>query len=148
MSGLVLNLKPKEKFIINGAVIQNGAKRTQIRVEDDNANVLRLSDAIHPDDVNTPVKRAYYLAQLLISCDMEETEGREKLAKALAELINVFRSGDPADRLAKAVEGLANRHYYSVMVQLKHVLPAEEVLLSFASAKAKTVEEPLLMQAG
>ena len=146
MAGLVLNLRPNEKFIINGVVVQNGAKRAQIRIENEDANVLRVRDAIHPKDVNTPVKRAYYIAQLLISCDIDEAEGRRKLARALEDLLGVFRMGEPAERLAKAVESLEECRYYSIICHLKAILPAEEALLDYAHSR-HTMGEPLLKQA-
>ena len=64
MSGLVLKLAPKERLLVNGAVIENGERRCRINIVTPNANILRLKDAIHPDDANTPVKRACYLAVL------------------------------------------------------------------------------------
>lgn len=135
MAGLVLNLRPNEKFIINGVVLQNGAKRAQIRVEDENANVLRMRDALHPDDVDTPVKRAYYIAQLIISGDMAEAEGRRKLDTAIGELLGVFRVGEAANRLAKASESANEARYYSVLCHLKHIMPLEQALLSYAHDK-------------
>ena len=69
MSGLVLKLAPKERVLINGAVIENGEKRSRLSVMTPNANILRLRDAIHPDEVNTPVRRVCYIAQLVLSGD-------------------------------------------------------------------------------
>jgi len=60
MSGLILKLAPNERVLINGAVIENGDRRTRIAVRTPDANILRLRDAIHPDDSNTPVARVCY----------------------------------------------------------------------------------------
>ena len=46
MSGLVLKLAPNERVLINGAVIENGDRRSRIAIRTPNANVLRLKDAI------------------------------------------------------------------------------------------------------
>ena len=48
MSGLVLKLAPKERILINGAVIENGDRRSRLSIMTPNANILRLRDAIHP----------------------------------------------------------------------------------------------------
>ena len=45
MSGLVLKLAPKERVLINGAVIENGDRRTRVAILTPNANILRLKDA-------------------------------------------------------------------------------------------------------
>ena len=54
MSGLVLKLGPRERIMINGVVMENGDRRTRLNVLTPDANVLRLRDAIHPDEANTP----------------------------------------------------------------------------------------------
>ena len=46
MSGLVLKLSPKERVLINGAVIENGDRRSRLSIMTPGANILRLRDAI------------------------------------------------------------------------------------------------------
>jgi len=65
VSGLVLKLGPKERLLINGAVIENGERRSRVTVLTSNAKILRLKDAIHLDDATTPVKRACCLARII-----------------------------------------------------------------------------------
>jgi flagellar protein FlbT len=57
MSGLVLKLGPRERVLINGAVIENGDRRARLSIVTPNASILRLRDAIHPEEVTTPVRR-------------------------------------------------------------------------------------------
>ena len=57
MTGLVLKLGPRERIMINGVVMENGDRRARLNVITPEANVLRLRDAIHPDDAKTPVRR-------------------------------------------------------------------------------------------
>ena len=71
MSGLVLKLGPKERILINGAVIENGDRRSRLSVMTSGANILRLRDAIHPEDAKTPVRRVCYAVQLVLSGDHE-----------------------------------------------------------------------------
>ena len=76
MSGLVLKLSPKERVLINGAVIENGDRRSRLSIVTPGANILRLRDAIHPEDVTTPVKRVCYVAQLVLSGDALRVSAR------------------------------------------------------------------------
>ena len=55
MSGLVLKLGPRERIMINGVVLENGDRRARINIVTPEAHVLRMKDAIHPDQVTTPV---------------------------------------------------------------------------------------------
>ena len=45
MAGFILKLAPNEQVLINGALVQNGDRRTKISVLSD-AKILRLKDAI------------------------------------------------------------------------------------------------------
>ena len=135
MAGLILNLKPEEKFLVNGVVLQNGPKRTQIRVETENANILRLSDALHPSEVNTPVKRVYYIAQLILTGDSQNPASKENLIAAIKQLQDVFQL-TAKEQLAKAMLAAERERYYSVLYSLKAVFPIEEELLAMGNIKA------------
>ncbi|WP_270921321.1 flagellar biosynthesis repressor FlbT, partial [Parasedimentitalea psychrophila] len=76
MSGLVLKLAPKERVLVNGAVIENGDRRSRLSIMTPDANILRLRDAIHPEDANTPVRRVCYAAQLVLTGDIDPQEDR------------------------------------------------------------------------
>ena len=67
MSGLILKLRAHEQVLVNGVVMQNGDRNARLVVKTPDAKILRLRDAIHPDEVDTPVKRVCYIAQLLVS---------------------------------------------------------------------------------
>jgi len=83
MTGLVLKLAPKERVLINGAVIENGDRRSRLAIMTPNAHILRLRDAIHPEEVNTPVRRVCYVVQLVLSGDAVPSEARTQLPTAV-----------------------------------------------------------------
>ena len=57
---LKLSLKPGEKFVLNGAVLANGDKRTSLVIQN-KACVLREKDIMQPKDAKTPAK-FYFLS--------------------------------------------------------------------------------------
>ncbi|NNC37708.1 MAG: flagellar biosynthesis repressor FlbT [Acidimicrobiales bacterium] len=132
MAGLVLSLKPNEKFLVNGALLENGPKRGQIRVEADGVNVLRLSDVIHPDDVNTPIKRVYYNAQLVLSGDMTIDEVEAQVKDGLVDLLKVFAGTEMIKNILKAANAVEHGRYYSVLCALKPLLHIEQELLTLS----------------
>lgn len=67
MVGLVLKLAPKERVLINGAVLENDVRRSRFSIITPSAHVLRLKDAIHPEDANTPISRLCYQLQLILA---------------------------------------------------------------------------------
>lgn len=84
MTGLVLKLKPHEKLLINGVVLQNGDKAARLRVRTAGASVLRLRDALHPTDAKTPVQKAYYIAQLAVAGVADPGVARREVLENLA----------------------------------------------------------------
>ncbi|NJR20223.1 MAG: flagellar biosynthesis repressor FlbT, partial [Hyphomonadaceae bacterium] len=53
---LKLSLKPNEKIVLNGAVVQNGDRRTTLLLQN-KASVLREKDIMQIEEANTPVRR-------------------------------------------------------------------------------------------
>lgn len=124
MSGLILKLRPNEELLINGVVIQNGDRKTHLRVKTNGAAILRLKDAMRPEEATTPERRAYYIAQLAVAGEIPVLEAREILAKALAELSAVHRTDPFRMHLAKAREELGADRLYGVMRNLGALLRA------------------------
>ncbi len=132
MSGLVLKLAPKERILINGAVIENGDRRSRLSIMSPNANILRLKDAIHPDEVTTPVRRVCYIAQLVLSGDANPDEARLQLLRGIEQLSQVLTDSDSRAQLDLATAAVADRQFYQAMKALRVLLPREERLLNAA----------------
>ncbi|WP_146347498.1 flagellar biosynthesis repressor FlbT [Falsiphaeobacter marinintestinus] len=132
MAGLVLKLAPKERILINGAVIENGDRRSRLSIVTPDANILRLRDAIHPEEANTPVRRVCYAAQLLLSGDIDPAGARLSLLRGIEDLAQVFT--DPISRasLTEASEALLQDHHYRCLKALRNLLPREDRLLATA----------------
>ena len=130
MSGLVLKLGPKERVLINGAVIENGDRRSRLSIVTPNANILRLRDAIHPEEVTTPVRRVCYIAQLVLSGDVDGEEAKMQLLRGIEQLSQALKDEDSRQQLASATEAVLDKQYYQALKHLRSLLPREERLLS------------------
>lgn len=134
MTGLVLKLAPKERVLINGAVIENGDRRSRLAIMTPNANILRLRDAIHPEEVNTPVRRVCYIAQLVLSGDAEPTDARMQLLRGIEQLSQVLTDFDSRTHLTQATAAVLEDQHYQVLKSLRALLPREERLLAAGTA--------------
>ncbi len=130
MSGLVLKLGPKERVLINGAVIENGDRRSRLSIVTPNANILRLRDAIHPEEANTPVRRVCYIAQLVLSGDMEKEDAKMQLLRGIEQLSQVLTDPDSRHLLAVASEGVLSENHYQTLKALRGLLPRETRLMA------------------
>ncbi|PIE16233.1 MAG: flagellar biosynthesis repressor FlbT [Rhodobacterales bacterium] len=130
MGGLVLKLGPKERVLINGAVIENGERRSRLSIVTPNANILRLRDAIHPEEVNTPVRRVCYIAQLVLSGDADKSDAKMQLLRGIEQLSQVLTDPDSRKLLTTASTEVLREHYYQALKALRGLLPREERLLA------------------
>ncbi|MEN9410605.1 MAG: hypothetical protein RL216_2579 [Pseudomonadota bacterium] len=132
MSGLVLKLGPHERVLINGAVIENGDKRSRLSVMTPGAHILRLRDAIRPGEADTPVRRLCYMAQLVLSGDAEATDMKMGLLRGIEQLSQVLMDHDSRTLLAQASRAVLDGQHYAVLKALRSLLPREERLLATA----------------
>lgn len=132
MSGLVLKLGPGERVLINGAVIENGDRRNRLSIMSPNANILRLKDAIHPEEANTPVRRVCYAAQLVLSGDATPSDARRQLLRGVEQLSQVFTDPDSKSHLEVATDSILKDQYYQALKALRSLLPREQRLMGVA----------------
>ena len=130
MSGLVLKLNPRERVLVNGAVIENGDRRSKLSILTPNANILRLRDAIRPDEVNTPVRRVCYIAQLVLSGDADEMEASKQLASGIDQLRQALLDEDSHIQLRAALMAVGKGDFYRALKCLRALLPHEERLIA------------------
>ncbi len=139
--GLVIRLRPHEKFLINGAVVENGEKRAKLCIKSRDANILRLRDALHPNDVTTPVKRLYYTAQLAVTGDLDGTAAITDLMPGLQALLEALPDETIQEHISEAIDRTQSGEFYCVMRTLKKVFAYEEKLLLIAKAKELTLAQ-------
>ncbi|MFN6952179.1 MAG: flagellar biosynthesis repressor FlbT, partial [Albidovulum sp.] len=92
----------------------------------------RLRDAIHPEEVNTPVRRVCYIAQLVLSGDADPQEARPQIIRGIEQLSQVFTDHDSRSQLTLATEAVLDAQFYQAMKSLRALLPREARLLAAA----------------
>lgn len=130
MSGLVLKLAPKERVLINGAVIENGERRSRLAIMTPDVHILRLRDAIHPEEVNTPVRRVCYIAQLVLSGDADPEDARIQLLRGIEQLSQILTDHDSRAQLGAASHAVLEGQHYQALKALRTLLPREGRLLA------------------
>ena len=85
-------------------MIENGDRRTRLSIVTPNANILRLRDALHPEEVTTPVRRVCYIVQLVLSGDADMEDARVQILRGMEQLSQVFTDPDSRAQLALATD--------------------------------------------
>lgn len=129
MAGLRLKLRPGERLLINGAVVENGDRQVELRVCTPGTRILRLRDALHPDEVNTPVKRVCYIAQLAVAGEINPMSALADLRQGIGALQEVFTHPPLSGILDDALHQAESGNFYKAMHCLRRLLPDEAILL-------------------
>mgnify|MGYP000170976464 CR=1 FL=1 len=130
MAGLALKLAPKERVLINGAVIENGRRRSCFSIVTPNSKVLRLKDAIHPESSDTPLGRICYDIQLLLAGDTRLNDELKKITVAIDRVSTIFGDMDSRQIFRDAKFALAQDRPYIALKLIKQMLPLERHLLA------------------
>ena len=88
---LKLSLKPGERFVLNGAVVQNGDKRGVLILQN-KASVLREKDIMQPDDVTSPARRIYFPVMMMYLDEASAEKFYDEFATRLSEFMGVIKN--------------------------------------------------------
>lgn len=131
---LKLSLKPGEKFVLNGAVVQNGDRRG-VLVLQNKASVLREKDIMQAEEATTPARRIYFPVMMMYLDEVGAAAYFSEFAQRLNEFMSVIGNPDVlADCVMASKHVLGREHYKALMVcrklveyedeRLSHVAPS------------------------
>jgi Flagellar biosynthesis regulator FlbT len=131
---LNISLKPRERLVVNGAVIRNRSSRHSLTIEFLNrVNFMREREILLPEQAVTPLLRVIYWLQLTyIDPDQRDMAQRRflELAHDLYDAVGV-----PAIRtaLTNATELMQAGRFGASLKALREVLPLERALLDLSA---------------
>src|SRR5262249_8492384 len=118
---LAVKLKPGERLVVNGAVLQNGNSRNVLYFAN-RAAILRERDIMPQDKGVTPVSRFYFVAQLM-SLDREEADDSQPAFEQLMTgLLRTFKAPPILKALADCAYWVDTGDYYKALASLRPVL--------------------------
>ena len=123
---LKLTLKPGERMIIGGAVVTNGAGKTDLFVEN-NVPLLREKDIMGEKEADTIAKQIYFTIQLMY-IDPENLIGHHN---AYWRLIQQTVKAAPStvelvDRISEKI--VANNYYQALKLTRKLITYEKEIM--------------------
>ncbi|KRB39992.1 MAG: flagellar biosynthesis repressor FlbT [Pseudomonadota bacterium] len=131
---LKLSLKPGEKFVLNGAVVQNGDRRTTLVLQN-KASVLREKDIMQPDEAVTPSRRIYFPMMMMYLEDGTNNRYYDEFAERLTEFMGVIRNPEVlADCVAISKHAMSREYYKALMMCRKLIEYEDERLGNVASS--------------
>ena len=129
---LKLSLKPGEKFVLNGAVVQNGARRGVLILQN-KASVLREKDILQPEDVNSPAKRIYFPVMMMYLDESAAEKVYDEFAMRLTEFMGATRNPRAQSDCVSISRHVMSREYYKALMAARKLVDYEEDLANVAS---------------
>lgn len=140
---LKIDLKPGEKFIINGAVLKAGKRRVSLVLENE-AILLRSKDIMQEVDADTPGRRIYFSLMLLYISGGDQ-KVRARLDGFINDFLGVTTLRETRTALLDILRHVENGKIYLAMKTCKWLIEIEEKLLKIA-ANGKSAEAAALVK--
>jgi flagellar protein FlbT len=129
---LKLSLKPGEKFVLNGAVVQNGDRRG-VLVLQNKASVLREKDIMQPDEATTPARRIYFPVMMMYLDEAGAERQYEEFATRLTEFMGVVRNPEVLSDCIAISKHVMAREYYKALMLSRKLIEYEDQRLGHVS---------------
>lgn len=131
---LKLSLKPNEKFVLNGAVVQNGDRRAVLLLQN-KASVLREKDILQQEDANTPARRIYFPVMMMYLDEQGAGRYYDEFVRRLTEFMSVISNPEVlADCVAVSKHAMSREYYKALMLCRKLIEYEDERLGNVASS--------------
>ncbi len=133
---LKIQLRPKERIIINGAVIEGHPdSRTEI-VLLNKASIMRQKHIVQESEANTPAKRLYFTIQMLY---IDVSENQKDYLKLFNKYLKDLKDVVSLPPLVKALENIektvSEKNFYDALKVCRDLIKAEEELLNMNNHK-------------
>jgi flagellar protein FlbT len=132
---LKLSLKPGERFVINGAVVANGERRTTLIIQN-KVNILRERDILQRDEADTPAKRLYFAVMMMYLDPENDQAYYQEFAERMTEFVGAVRDADALRASVSANRHVMARDYYRALVACRTLLDHERRAMAEAASGA------------
>ncbi|MBO6728995.1 MAG: flagellar biosynthesis repressor FlbT [Maricaulis sp.] len=122
---LKISLKPGEKFVLNGAVIENGDRRS-VLVLQNKASVLREKDIMQQEEVTTPARHIYFPIMMMYLSDKQNDAIYEQFVVRMNEFMSVIQSPEVLAECVAVSRDVMAGEYYKALIRCKKLIVYEE----------------------
>lgn len=131
---LKLTLKPGEKLVVNGAVVENGDRRAVLVVKN-RASILREKDIMQAAEANTPMRRIYFSAMMLYLDDgAQQRHYYDEFLLRMTEFMNAITTPEAVQTCLAIIGHVNAKEYYKALLACRKLFPFEEARLHYVAA--------------
>jgi flagellar protein FlbT len=122
---LKLSLKPGERFVLNGAVVQNGDRRSVLMLQN-KASVLREKDIMQAEHAKTPARRVYFPVMMMYLNELEARNLVPEFTTRLNEFMTVIRNPTILADCLSISRHVMNKDYYKALMLCRKLIEYED----------------------
>jgi flagellar protein FlbT len=122
---LKLSLKPGEKFVLNGAVVQNGDRRGVLLLQN-KASVLREKDIMQAEEANSPARRIYFPVMMMYLDEPNAARYYDEFARRMTEFMGVIGNPNVLTDCVNTSKHVMAREYYKALMLCRKLIEYED----------------------
>ena len=127
---LKLTLKPRERFVLNGGVLVNGDRRSDLIVENQ-VSLLRERDVLKPDEADTPMKRIYFTIMMMYMDGGLEGDYYDQFSELMTDFMCAVTTKGVVEKCHRILDDVHEQRFYTAMMMSKSLLPFEKERLEY-----------------
>jgi flagellar biosynthesis repressor protein FlbT len=136
---LKLSLKPGERFVLNGAVVQNGDRRGVLLLQN-KASVLREKDIMQAEEVTTPGRRIYFPVMMMYLDEPGAGRYYDEFVRRLSEFMGAIQNADVLAECVNVSKHVLGHEYYRALMLCRKLMDYEDERLGHVPASVSTGE--------
>ena len=132
---LKINVKPGEKFVVNGAVMVAGKKGASLVLQNE-ATILLGKDIMQEEDANSPAKRIYFTILLMYLDQDEPDQYRSMFLELVESFLEATTFKEVRMTLLNIVQDVNEKRYYRALKTCKALMNYESEILKIGTPEA------------
>lgn len=121
---LKLSLRPGERFVLNGAVVENGDRRSTLVLQN-RAAVLREKDIMQSEDVTTPARHVYFPVMMMYLDGDKNGKFYDEFVLRMTEFMRVIQNPKVLSICVNINRDIMANDYYKALNKCRELIEYE-----------------------
>jgi flagellar protein FlbT len=122
---LKLSLKPGERFVLNGAVVQNGDRRCSLVLQN-KASVLREKDIMQAEEVDSPARHVYFPVMMMYLDEAGADKYYDEFLRRMTEFMSAISNPAVLAECVVVSKGIMVKEYYKALMSCRKLIDYED----------------------
>jgi flagellar biosynthesis repressor protein FlbT len=122
---LKLSLKPGERFVLNGAVVQNGDRRCSLVLQN-KASVLREKDIMQAEEVTSPARHVYFPVMMMYLDEAGADKYYDEFLRRMTEFMGVISNPLVLAECVSISKSIMVQEYYKALMGARKLIEYED----------------------